>query len=179
MSAAPLRFDHLPPLADETLTVVVETPRGSRHKLAFDPAIGLFRLKKILPVGVAFPFDFGFVPNTLGGDGDPLDVLLLLDDATPPGAVVDARLLGAIELEHRKDDHTRERNDRLVATSALSRVYGHLHSLEALPATFLADVERFFVAYSAALGKDVRILGRVGPDAARHLVESSIRRADA
>lgn len=176
MSAAPLRFDHLPSLAsDDTLTVVVETPRGSRHKLAFDHEIGLFRLKKILPVGLAFPFDFGFVPNTKAEDGDPLDVLLLLDDSTPPGTVVQARVLGAVEIEHRREsDHTRERNDRLIATSPLSRQFGASRSLNDLPIEVVADLERFFVAYSAGLGRDVRVLGRVGPDAALGLVRRAM-----
>jgi inorganic pyrophosphatase len=173
MPEAPLHFGHLPPFdRDGNLTVVVETPRGSAHKLAFDDAAGVFRLKKALPLGLAFPFDFGFVPGTRGADGDPLDVLLLLDGSTPPGVVVEARLLGAVGLEHRKDDRTAERNDRLVATSSLSRSYGHFHALEELPPPVLGDLERFFVAYSAALGKDVRILGRLGPDAARELVQA-------
>ena len=73
---------------DGVVHVVVETPRGSAHKLTFDAERGVFVLKKALPAGMVFPFDFGFVPGTRGGDGDPLDVLVLLDGTTPPGVLV-------------------------------------------------------------------------------------------
>src|SRR4051812_19029265 len=81
------------------LTVVVETPRGSRNKFDFDPAVGLFELAGVLPAGASFPFDFGFVPSTRAPDGDPLDVLVLMDEPAFPGCVVRCRLLGVIEAE--------------------------------------------------------------------------------
>ena len=65
----------------ELCNVVIETPKGSRNKFDYDPELGLFRLGGVLPLGAVFPFDFGFVPSTLGGDGDPLDVLTLMDES--------------------------------------------------------------------------------------------------
>src|SRR4051812_5075636 len=92
----------LPPRDDDgNVNVVVETPRGSVHKLSYDDERDVFVLKKSLPLGMSFPFDFGFVPGTKAGDGDPLDVLLLLDGATPPGVLVASRLVGAIEAEQK------------------------------------------------------------------------------
>ena len=71
-------ISELPAFDEETqrLNVIIETPRGSRNKYKFDPESGLFRFRKVLPLGAVYPFDFGFVPSTRGGDGDPLDVLV-------------------------------------------------------------------------------------------------------
>src|SRR5438128_1094819 len=74
--------------------VVIETPQGSQNKYAFDQELGLFILNGILPEGMSFPYDFGFLPSTLGEDGDPLDVLLLMDEPTFCGCVIPSRLLG-------------------------------------------------------------------------------------
>jgi len=79
--------------------VVVETPKGSRNKYAFDPDNRVFELKKVLPAGMAFPYDFGFLPSTKGGDGDPLDVLVLMDEPAFPGCVLKCRVIGVIEGE--------------------------------------------------------------------------------
>jgi len=83
----------LPPFDDEsgTLNAVVETIAGSRNKFAYDEKLGLFRLKGVLPAGASFPFDFGFVPSTKGEDGDPLDVLVLMDEPAFAGCLVPLR----------------------------------------------------------------------------------------
>lgn len=161
---------------DGTVHVVIETPRGSVHKLGFDVTRGIFVLKKALPAGMAFPFDFGFVPGTRAGDGDPVDVLVLLDGPTPPGVLVEARLVGVIEAEQRGADGEMERNDRLVAVGLLSRTFGRVRALSQLPLELVDDVERFFVAYSTALGKDFRALGRAGAARADALLDEATRR---
>src|SRR5579863_7953432 len=86
----------LPPRTKHAVRVIIETPKGSRNKYAFDPALGAFVLRKVLPAGMAFPYDFGFVPATIGGDGDPLDVLVLMDEPAFPGCVLKCRLVGVI-----------------------------------------------------------------------------------
>jgi hypothetical protein len=100
------------------VVAVVETPRASRNKFNYDPEIGAFRLKRVLPLGSTFPYDFGFIPSTRAEDGDPLDVLLLVDEPAPVGCVVHVRLLGVIEAEQRELDGRRVRNDRLIAAGA-------------------------------------------------------------
>src|ERR1700747_3786337 len=82
---------------DDLLQVIIETPAGTRNKFAYDPDQGIFALKKVLPAGTGFPYDFGFLPQTIAPDGDPLDVLLLMDEPAFPGSAVRARLSGAIE----------------------------------------------------------------------------------
>src|SRR2546421_8211911 len=113
--ANPLR---LPPLDDNgRVQVVIETPKGSRSKYAFDPDQRAFKLKKVLPEGMVFPHDFGFIPSTEAEDGDPLDVLLLMDQPAFPGCLVEARLIGVIEGEQ-SEDGKKERNDRLLAVAS-------------------------------------------------------------
>src|SRR5204862_3540444 len=87
--------------------------KGSRNKCAFDLELGLFKLKKVLPAGMSFPYDFGFVPSTLADDGDPIDVLVLMDQPAFAGCVLSCRLIGVIEGETVEDGETR-RNDRLI-----------------------------------------------------------------
>src|ERR1700722_7620924 len=97
----------------DLITVIIETPKGSRNKYAFDAEERIFALKKVLPAGMAFPYDFGFVPSTLGGDGDPLDVLVLMDEPAFAGCKLSCRVIGIIEGE--QGNKTKERNDRIVA----------------------------------------------------------------
>src|SRR2546421_12793416 len=84
---------------DEHLHVIVDTPKGSRNKFRYDEELGLFKLSGVLPAGGGFPFDFGFVPAALGGDGDALDVLLLVDGPAFGGCVVEVRLISVMECE--------------------------------------------------------------------------------
>src|ERR1700674_291286 len=98
----------LSPLEDgdwKCIQVIIETPKGSRNKYAFDPEQKVFQLKKVLPAGMAFPYDFGFIPRTKGGDGDPVDVLVLMDEPAFPGVVVKCRLVGIIEGEQYERKH--------------------------------------------------------------------------
>jgi inorganic pyrophosphatase len=76
------------------LNVIIETPKGSRTKFKYDEATGLYEMHKLLPAGMAFPFDFGFIPSTRAEDGDPVDVLLVSDGCLFTGCRVKARLIG-------------------------------------------------------------------------------------
>ena len=83
----------------KNLNVIVDTSKGSRNKIEYDETLGLFKLSGVLPAGASFPYDFGLLPSTRGGDGDQLDVLVLMDDPAFVGCLVPARLLGVIEAE--------------------------------------------------------------------------------
>src|ERR687894_2250957 len=104
------------------LNVVIETPKGSRNKYNYDGKTGLFKLGGVLPAGASFPFDFGFVPSTVGGDGDPLDVLVLMDEPPFAGCLVRTRLVGVIEAEQTERDGETTRNDRLIGVAADARL---------------------------------------------------------
>lgn len=114
------------------IQVIIETPAGSRNKFAFDPDQGIFALKKVLPAGMVFPYDFGFLPQTIAPDGDPIDVLLLMDEPAFPGCAVQARLVGVIEGEQ-LDGKNKIRNDRLVAVAEMNHMYANIRKLKDLP----------------------------------------------
>src|SRR3982750_1608163 len=119
MSHAANSFWSLKPFEDggENLNVVIETPKGSRNKYNFDGSLGLFKLGGVLPAGHSFPYDFGFIPQTTGGDGDPLDVLVLMDEPAFPGCLIRSRLIGVIEAEQTEHNGETTRNDRLIAVA--------------------------------------------------------------
>src|SRR5579864_7379650 len=124
---------------ESTIRVVVETPKGSRNKYSFEPELGAFMLSRVLPDGMVFPYDFGFIPSTRGGDGDPLDVLLLMDEPVIPGCVVESRLIGVIEGEQIENGKT-ERNDRLVAVAKENHTHSDLKRIADLNPTLLDEI---------------------------------------
>jgi inorganic pyrophosphatase len=161
------------PFEDDCVMVVIETPKGSPNKLAFDPRYGTFVLKGVLPAGAVFPFDFGFVPSTRAEDGDPLDVLVLMDAPVFPGCIVPSRLVGVIEAEQTEDGKT-ERNDRLLAVAANSAAHRSIHELRDLSPDLVAQIEHFFVSYNEMKGKRFKVKGRAGKRRALTLVTAAL-----
>jgi inorganic pyrophosphatase len=163
--------------AGRVATVVVETPRGSASKLAYRDDLGTFELERVLPAGMAFPFDFGFIPSTLAADGDPIDVLILIDAPLPPGCVVPTRLVGVIEASQTENDGTAERNDRLIGVAAGSGSHASTTSIKDLDDDHLGQIEAFFVDYNRLAGKDFRPLRRRGRRAAWRLAQAARKHA--
>jgi inorganic pyrophosphatase len=164
-----------PGAPDALLHVIIETPQGSRNKFDYDEDLGLFKLGGVLPAGAVFPFDFGFVPSTTGGDGDPLDVLVLMDEAAFAGCLVEARLIGVVEAEQTEEDGVTTRNDRLVAVAANARNHKEVRTLDQLSENLLDEIEHFFVSYNEMKGKRFEPLGRFGPERARQVIEEGAR----
>jgi inorganic pyrophosphatase len=165
---------NLPPFDEttESLNAIVDTPKGSRNKFKFDEEKGRFKLAGTLPLGNSFPFDFGFIPSTLGEDGDALDVLILMDEPAFTGCLVPSKLIGVIEANQTEAGET-SRNDRLIATAADSRNYSHIRFLGDLNSNVVHEIEHFFVSYNDAKGKRFEVLRRSGPDRARSLIEAA------
>jgi inorganic pyrophosphatase len=161
---------------DGLLQVIIETPSGSRNKFAFDPVQRIFSLKKVLPAGMVFPYDFGFLPQTLAPDGDPIDVLLLMDEPAFPGCAVLARLIGVIEGEQ-LDGKEKIRNDRLVAVAEANHMYANIRKLKDLPDKWVKELQDFFVNYHSLEGKKYRLLGCKGADAALRLIKEAQKAA--
>ena len=161
---------------DSLLQVIIETPKSSRNKYAFDPDQEIFSLKKVLPAGMAFPYDFGFLPRTIADDGDPIDVLVLMDEPAFPGCLLLARLIGVIEGEQ-LDGKKRIRNDRLVAIAEANHMYANIKRLEDLPRQFLKELEDFFVNYHRLEGKQYKLLGCKDVATARTLIKKAQRAA--
>jgi inorganic pyrophosphatase len=160
----------------DDLIVIIETPKGSQNKFVFEPRFGTFVLKGVLPMGAVFPFDFGFVPTTLAEDGDPLDVLVLMDSPAFPGCVVPSRLVGVIEAVQTERGKA-QRNDRLLAVASKSVTYQSIQELSDLGEDLIAQVEYFFISYNSQKGRTFDPTSRHGRKRAQALVRNAIRRA--
>ena len=157
-------FSELPCFAEDgtTINVIIETPKGSRNKFAYDEKRKIFKLTKVLPVGMAFPYDFGFAPSTKAEDGDPTDVLVLMDEPAFPGCLLQCRLIGVIEGEEGTKKH-KVRNDRIVAIEQANHSFSDISNIHQLGKKFVRELEEFFVNYHALSHKKYRILAVKGP----------------
>jgi inorganic pyrophosphatase len=171
----PTNYDMIPtmvPKQKDLVFAVIETPAGTRHKYAFEPTYGIMLLKMTLAEGLMWPYDYGFVPQTLGDDGDPIDLLLLNDAPTFSGCLVEVRLIGGILLKKNG-----VKNNRLVAcprrekgvalrTDAYDRI-------DDLPKETLEGIERFLVEYSAIEGNQITFEGKCSRKNAYKLAQSA------
>jgi inorganic pyrophosphatase len=163
------------PLAKhDEIKVVIETPKGSRNKYSFDEKEKIFALKKVLPAGMAFPYDFGFVPSTLADDGDPVDVLVLMDEPAFPGCLLKCRLIGVIEGSQGSGKKS-ERNDRLIAIERDNHSWADVDHANDLGKQFIKELEEFFVNYHALSGEEYRILNLKGPKTARNCIKAGLK----
>jgi inorganic pyrophosphatase len=166
----PTRLAPRDPDDPDLVHVVIETPQGSRNKFSFDPELEVFQLKKVLPAGMAFPYDFGFVPSTEGDDGDPLDVLVLMDEPAFPGCLLKCRLIGVIEGEQ-EDKDGKERNDRIIAVEHANHSWADIKKIQDLDGHFCRELETFFVDYHKLSEEEYRVLDVKGPKAADKLIQ--------
>jgi inorganic pyrophosphatase len=172
--ANPIRLAPKDPEDADIIQVVIETPKGSRNKYALDVEQKVFELTKVLPAGMVFPYDFGFIPSTLAEDGDPTDVLVLMDEPAFPGCLLKCRTIGVIEGEQGKNNKT-ERNDRIVAIEQMNHSYAHVKHVDDLGKKFVKELEEFFVHYHELTGKEYRILDVKGPKEARRRIKDGMR----
>jgi inorganic pyrophosphatase len=166
----------LDPLATDEglLRVVIETPKGSRNKFAFDEDERIFELKKVLPAGMTFPYDFGFVPSTKADDGDPVDVLVLMDEPAFPGCVLTCRPIGVIQGEQ-GNKKEKVRNDRIVAVERDAHSWADIKTIDDLGKEFCRELQDFFVNYHSLSGQQYKVLAIKGPRQAQKLVKSGMR----
>ena len=162
---------HLP-VQDEMgrYLAVVEAKAGSRNKYKYEPKLGALTLHRVLPLGTSFPYSFGFVPSTLGEDGDPLDVVLFMDEPAEPGTIVPCRLAGILEATQTERGKT-VRNDRLLAVALESPQYAKCRDIEDFSDMILKELERFFTFYNEQDGKVFKTKQQRGKEAARKAVE--------
>lgn len=157
------------------ITMVVETTKGSRNKLAFDPSVSAMRLRHVLPEGLAFPFDFGFVPGTAAGDGDPLDVLLFCDEGLPSGSLLAARVIGLIEAQQRKGNEAPVENHRILAVPEVARSAAAIRGIGDLRPGLLDEVEAFLTGYNRLRGIHFEPRGRRDAETALALIRAMRR----
>ena len=156
--------------------VVIDTPRGSRNKYKFDADLGIFKLSRILPAGMSFPFDFGSIPGTYAEDGDALDILVLNEAPLVVGCLVQVRLVGIIRATQ-KEGRATIRNDRLLGAIETPLNKPVVRDIHDLSKDVLNDVEHFFCAYNEAQGRTLAISGRAGAKAAESVLRRALRAA--
>src|SRR5580692_5148936 len=158
-----------------TCWAIIETPKGCRNKFDYDPKANLFMLGGLLPAGMMFPFDFGFIPSTLGEDGDPLDILVLLDAPAHVGCLIEVRLIGVISAEQIENGN-KEANDRLLGVAIHSYDHEHIETIDDVSKTLLSQLEEFFVSYNKQRGKKFRVTGTGGPKKAIKFLKDGIKK---
>ena len=137
----------------ETIDIVIETPKGSAQKYNYDPQSNFFRLSKILPAGMVFPFDFGFIPNTRGEDGDPLDIMIISEFQSFPGCMITCRIIGGIKAKQTEKEKTGKiRNDRFIAVPVASLLFQKILDVKDLPDKMIGELQDFFVFYNKIRG---------------------------
>jgi inorganic pyrophosphatase len=154
------------------LRVVVETPKGSAVKYDWDPDLGAFAVARELMLGLAYPYDFGFVPGTHASDGDPLDAIVLHAAASYPGIVLTCRALGMVALRQKEGRRWID-NHRIVAVPAWEGHSMRIDDLAHLPARSKAELEQFFVNTAYFTSKKIELMGWRGALAAEALVKRS------
>lgn len=168
-----MRLDHLPAMDENrSLQIVVECPRGATVKLKYDASLNAFRVKRALPQGLAYPFNWGFVPGTVGDDGDPVDALVLHGTGTYPGVVMGCRALGMVDVTQKKPSG-RIANPRLIVIPTWFQLPdGEINELSA---QFKQEIANFFATAGYFAGSEPKIEGwRSAAEAIQH-VEASVR----
>jgi len=157
------------------LNVLIETPKGSNLKYAFDEETGFLTVKKALPEGMSFPFNFGMIPGTMADDGDPLDVLVLNEDALIPGCLLHVRPVGVIKAKQ-SEGKKMVRNDRIIGQAVPKESPTELEEI-IITDKMVSQIEFFFKAYNKAYGKTFKVLGVGNAAKAVDLVKLSIRKS--
>jgi inorganic pyrophosphatase len=160
---------------DDSVHAVVEAPKGCLLKLKYNMKLGTFTVSRALPLGLSYPFDWGFIPSTKGPDGDPVDALILHAGSTYPGVVLSCRLIGVVEMDEDDEQGQRQRNDRLIVRPGWPDQLGEFQQASELPVRLRDEVEQFFLSTTFFSAKNAKVLGWKGPNEASAMVEAGHR----
>lgn len=166
-------YEKLPvgPHAPDRVNAVIEIPQGSVHKYEYDKQLHVFRLDRTLYSPVHYPGDYGFVPSTLGQDGDPLDILVLVDAPSFPGCVMEVRPIGVLRMVDQGNN-----DEKILAVVENDPVYREIHDSSQVFPHLLREIEHFFSIYKNLEGKKTEIAGWSGADAARKIIVEGQKR---
>jgi inorganic pyrophosphatase len=156
------------PRSPDVVRTIVEIPKNSANKFEYDGELGVFRLDRPLYSPLHYPGDYGFVPGTLADDGDPLDVLVLVSEATFTGCMIEVRPLGVLDLED-----SAQGDQKILAVPENSPRYAQIHTVDQIWPHLRREIEHFFTIYKELEGKQTRIDGWRGPVDARKLILST------
>ena len=154
------------------LNVLIEIAAGSKNKYEFDKDLGALALDRVLSSSVMYPYDYGFIPNTLADDGDPLDGMVIMDEPTFPGCVIAARPIGMMEMIDGGD-----RDEKILCVPDKDPRYAHVKSLKDIPQHRLDEISEFFKTYKNLEKKADEVLGWKDVDTVLPLVEKCIKAA--
>ena len=160
--------------SSKLVNVVIDTPRGLTCKLKYDEELGIYYVHKALPLGLAFPFNFGFIPSTEGGDGDPLDVLLLTGYVFPAGSVVLTKVIAILEAEQ-IENKKKQRNDRLIGIPIEVVSQKPMQPVVEFSSDLKSAISDFFIHYNQLQGRIFRPLRYASASAAIRAVRKSTR----
>jgi len=160
----------------ETINAIVETPKGSGVKYTYEPASGLFFLKKVLPAGMVFPYDFGFIPETKGEDGDPLDIVIVSEFNNYMGCKIECRLIGGLQAMQWaiNGKKSKIRNDRFFGIPVQSIIFEKVTSMRDLPEKLLTELKAFFIQYNKMQKKIFEIEGLSNAQKSLGIIKKSI-----
>jgi inorganic pyrophosphatase len=159
------------PNPPEEVTAIIEIPRGGRNKDELDKTTGLLRLDRVLYSAVQYPGDYGFIPRTLHEDGDPLDILIRINEPTFPGCEISARPIGVLRLLDRG-----EPDDKILAVPSHDPFHQEYFDIADLPQSYLAEVAHFFQIYKDLEAKRVLVVGWEKSEVALSVIRDSIVR---
>lgn len=140
------------PNAPSTVNALIEIPQGSRAKYEVDKETGLLRLDRVVYSSFHYPVNYGFIPQTLGQDGDPLDILVLCSQSIQPLCLVEANVIGNMQMID-----SGQMDDKIIAVAAKDPSVNHISRMEELPQHFLLELKNFFEQYKVLENKKVEI----------------------
>lgn len=159
------------PDCPETVRMIVEIPQGSANKYEYDGELGVFRLDRTLYSPVHYPGDYGFIPGTLADDGDPLDVLVLVQQPSYPGVMIEVRPVGVLNMVD-----SNEQDLKVLAVPNRNPRYDQIHTMDQIFAHVRREMEHFFTIYKELEGKVTNMNGWGGPREARKAIQEARQR---
>jgi inorganic pyrophosphatase len=138
--------------APAIVKALIEIPQGSRTKYEIDKPTGLLKLDRVIHSSFHYPVNYGFIPQTLGMDGDPLDILVLCSQSIQPLCLVEATVIGNMQMID-----TGDKDDKIIAVASKDPSVNHITSIEALPRHFFNELKNFFEQYKVLEEKQVQI----------------------
>ena len=158
------------PGVPQLVRMVVEIPKNSANKYEYDGELGLFRLDRALYSPVHYPGDYGFIPGTLADDGDPLDVIALVEEPSFSGCLIEVRPIGMLKMVDQKKS-----DQKIVAVPDGNPRYDEVRSLDQIFTHIRREIEHFFTIYKELEGRSTATLGWGGLEATRKIVQKSRR----
>jgi inorganic pyrophosphatase len=161
-------FEHIP-IGDDcpkVVNMIVEIPQGSSNKYEYDHRLGIFRLDRTLYSPMYYPFDYGWVPQTLASDGDPLDILVITSQPTFTGCLIEARPLGVLMMRDDKGP-----DEKILSVAAADPRFRDIHHLSDLPGHSLKEIVHFFDIYKELEEKETNVLGWQDVETAYAIIE--------